>query len=536
MTFVKCKCTLPVLLLLCTNLLFAQPGSPRSIDIRHYVFNLSVNDQNNVIEGLARIQLQAIMPIKNIELDLASVGNDGKGMKVTSVSDGTNKLAFTHAHNNLSITIPAILKKGDSIELSIEYAGVPGDGLIISKNRYQRKTFFADNWPIRARSWLPCNDNPIDKATVEFNVIAPQHYQVISNGIQVEETGLQNGMKLTRYRETVPLPTKIMVVGIADFSNQLIGEVDGIPVSAWVYEEDRELADHAYGTSLDALKFMINLVGPYPYRKLANVQSKTIFGGLENANTIFYQENSVDPVLNFEATVAHEVGHQWFGDNLTETGFEHLWLSEGFATYLSHLFIESKYGGDTLSKEMSIDRQKVIEYYKKAQTPVVDLDTKNYMDLLNINSYQKGSWVLHMLRYQVGDSMFWKGIRNFYSIYAGKNASTDDLRNVMETVSAQKLERFFRQWLYTAGHPQLDISYGYTNNQLEVTIDQKQPTVFDFVLPINIVTSDQGTLTKSTRITQRNSSFKIPLNAAPLKIIPDPNTTLLFEAKINRLN
>ena len=157
---------------------------------------------------------------------------------------------------------------------------------------------------MRAHSWLPCKDDPSDKATVDFNVTAPAHYQVISNGVQVEETGLQKGMKLTRYREIIRLATKIMVIGIADFSNQLIGEVDGIPVSAWVYEEDRELANHAYGTSIDALRFLIKHLGPYPYRKLANVQSKTIFGGLENANTIFYHENSVDLNLNIESTVA----------------------------------------------------------------------------------------------------------------------------------------------------------------------------------------------------------------------------------------
>ena len=155
------------------------------------------------------------------------------------------------------------------------------------------------------------------------------------------------------------------------------------------------------------------------------------------------------------------------------------------------------------------------------------------MDLLNSNSYQKASWVLHMLKYQVGDSMFWKGIRNFYKLYAGKNASTEDFRKVMENVSGQKLEQFFKQWLYTAGHPQLDIRYNYTNGQLEVSVTQKQSEVFAFTLPVNIVTSDQGTLTKSTKITERSTSFRIPLTRAPLKIVADPNTTLLFEATIN---
>ena len=527
------KCALLAVFLLNTTVLFCQSADKTLIDIRHYEFNISVTDDNNVIEGVARIQFMATKQVRTIPLDLESLKADGKGMRVMSVSSGSKKLSFTHSNDNLSITLPSPLTIEDSTQVEIQYSGIPADGLIISKNRYQRRTFFADNWPTRAHSWLPCKDDPSDKATVEFNVTAPAHYQVISNGVQVEETGLQKGMKLTRYRETIPLATKIMVIGIADFSNQLIGEVDGIPVSAWVYKEDRELANHAYGTSIDALRFLIKHLGPYPYRKLANVQSKTIFGGLENANTIFYHENSVDPNLNIEATVAHEVSHQWFGDNLTETGFEHLWLSEGFATYLSHLFIEAKYGGDTLAKEMSVDRLKIISAVKNSKTPVVDTETKNYMELLNSNSYQKGSWVLHMLKNQVGDSMFWKGIRNFYKTYAGKNASTDDFRKVMETTSGQKLEQFFKQWLYTAGHPQLDISYKYNNGQLDVRIEQRQSTLFAFVLPINIITSDEGTLTKSTKISERTTTFKIPLSKEPLKIVADPNTTLLFEAPMS---
>jgi aminopeptidase N len=536
MDAIKGKCSLLAIFLLYTTCVFSQRDNESSIDIRHYEFNISVNDNNNLIEGVARIIILATKPLVNIPLDLESMKADGKGMKVMAVSSGQTKLGFTHSDDKLSVTLPVAVNKDDSLELVVHYSGMPGDGLIISKNRYQRRTFFADNWPTRAHSWLPCKDDPLDKATVDFNVTAPAHYQVISNGVQVEETGMPKGMKLTKYREIIPLPTKIMVIGIADFSNQLIGEVDGIPVSAWVYEEDRELAYNAYGTSIEALQFLVKHVGAYPYRKLANVQSKTIFGGLENANTIFYHENSVDPTLNIEATVAHEISHQWFGDNLTETGFEHLWLSEGFATYLSHLFIESKYGGDTLAKEMLVDRQKVISDFGKLKTPVVDLQTKNYMDLLNSNSYQKGSWVLHMLRYVVGDSIFWKGIRNFYSLYAGRNASTEDFRKVMESVSGQKLEQFFKQWLYTAGHPQLDISYSFKNKQFEVIIHQKQPTLFSFVLPINIITSDEGTLTKSTKISERTTTFKLPLSKEPLKMVADPNTTLLFEASINRAN
>ena len=301
-------------------------------------------------------------------------------------------------------------------------------------------------------------DEPADKSTVDFLVVAPDHYQVIANGLKQSETALPNHKKLTFWSESAQLPTKVMVIGVADFAIDHAGDVNGVPVYTYVFPENAAVGFKSYAVAKEILPFYINKIGPYAYRKLANVQSKTIFGGMENASAIFYFENSVDS-KGIEELMAHEIAHQWFGDAVSEKSFYHLWLSEGFATYLTNYYLESKYGVDTLQKRLAADRIKVLKFEKIRQTPVVDTTVKtNYMPLLNANSYEKGNWVLHMLRRNLGDDIFWKGIRSYFAKYNGRNANTTDFRKVMEQTSGKNLEGFFKQWLNTPGHPDMIIS------------------------------------------------------------------------------
>ena len=419
------------------------------------------------------------------------------------------------------------------------YEGVPLDGLIIGENRYKHRGFFADNWPNRARNWIPCVDHPADKASVEFIIIAPLHYQVIANGIQIEETILNDKTKLTRYKEETPISPKVMVIGVADFAVQRAGEVECIPIYSWVYPEDREKGFYDYAIAAEILPFFIKNVGPYGYKKLANVQSKTRFGGLENANTIFYSETSISGKRNSEGTIAHEIAHQWFGNMATEAEWAHLWLSEGFATYMTVLYMENKYGLDTAKKMLIEDRDQVIAFAKQKRRPVVDSSVTNYMDLLNANSYQKGGWVLHMLRSQLGDSVFWKSIREYYAQYAGKTATSEDLQRVFEKVSGKDLKTFFRQWLYIAGQPDLDINWKFdqTKKVLSVTVNQKQSAIFEFPLEVQILGgTDDGTITKSIQVKEKQTVFSIPLSAKPLRVLVDPQTKMLFDGKLSEIH
>lgn len=525
-------------LLLFFTLIGLASNSQRLVDARHYSYHIRLNDENDTIAGMARIVLNANETFKVFTLDLKNISK-GKGMVVTKVTCPPPRALsgpqYIHRDNKLTITMPQEIKKGDTAEVTVFYEGIPADGLIISKNKYGRRTFFADNWPDRGRNWLPCIEDPADKASVEFIVEAPQHYQVVANGIQVEESNIEANKKRTHWREDVPISTKVMVIGVADFAVQLSGVIDQcIPVYSWVYPENIQAGFHDYAQAAEIIPYFIKQVGPYGYKKLANVQSKTTFGGLENANTIFYAENSVTGTRRSESLLAHEIAHQWFGNMATEKSFAHLWLSEGFATYMTILYMENKYGADTARKMLLEDRQQVIAFARSSDRTVVDNDN-NYLQLLNPNSYQKGGWILHMLRRQLGDSVFWKSIRAYYARYAGKTADSKDLAGVFEEVAGKKLETFFSQWLYSPGIPQLNITWQYrpADKKVDVTVEQVQKgsTIFQFPLSVRI-----GGKTQEIVIRQKQEKFTITAKEPPTDLVVDPDVSLLFSATVSELH
>jgi len=535
--------------------------SQTNIDVLHYKFNIGLNDVNDTIHGVAEIKVKFLTPTSDVTLDLTGVNSAGKGMKtgiirslntsseiryqLTGLNEKVEDIKTGINHGNivrgsmlkeekLRLLLAKQMNANDTVIFLIQYSGIPTDGLIISKTKYGHRSFFADNWPDRGHNWLPCHDDPADKATVEFVVTAPEHYQVVANGVQVEETSLGNNFKLTHWKEETPISTKVMVIGVADFAVNLAGIVNGnIPIYSWVYPENKDKGFYDYAMAKDILPFFINNVGPYGYKKLANVQSKTTFGGLENANTIFYSESSVTGTRKSEGLLAHEIAHQWFGNMATEKSFGHLWLSEGFATYFTILYFENKYGKDTAIKMLKEDRDQVISYSKQSNKAIVDTEEKDFMNLLNVNSYQKGGWILHMLRSELGDSIFWRSIRKYYATYAGSVADTRDLQKIFEEVSGKNLKLFFDQWLYTPGQPELEITWKYdaSGKFINVDIKQLQEKAFSFPLSFKI-NYPGGDKKEKVYVKDATSSFKIKSDKKPVSIIADPGTELLMKNSI----
>jgi aminopeptidase N len=187
-------------------------------------------------------------------------------MKVGKLQ-GNDIRGSIYKEESLRILLSQNMNAGDTATFIIPYSGIPADGLIISKTKYGHRSFFADNWPNRGHNWIPCHDDPADKATVEFVLTAPEHYQVVANGVQIEETSLGNGFKLTHWKEDTPISTKVMVIGVADFAVNLAGVVNGnIPVYSWVYPETKDKGFYDYAMAKDILPFFINNVGPYGYK------------------------------------------------------------------------------------------------------------------------------------------------------------------------------------------------------------------------------------------------------------------------------
>jgi aminopeptidase N len=514
---------------LCLGVFFvfsAHAQSPGAvIDVQHYGFTIQLNDQNDTIRGEANIAVTFLKDAGAFKVNLVKQKAGGKGMLVSSVTENGTNLQFQQ--DNDAVTITAQAKSGTAHSYTITYNGIPADGLIISKNKYGHRTFFGDNWPNRAHNWLPCVDELADKATVDFMVTAPDHYQVVANGLKVEEKALSGNLKLTHWREKALCPTTVMVIGVADFAIDHTGDVKDIPVYTYVFPENKEKGFESYAVAKEILAYYIDKVGPYAFEKLANVQSKTIFGGMENSSCIFYFEESVGD-KGIEELMAHEIAHQWFGDAASEKSFGHLWLSEGFATYMTNVYLEHKYGIDTLKSRLRTDRETVLKFEKSRKTPVADTSVHtNYMVLLNANSYQKGGWVLHMLRRKLGEDAYWKGIRAYYAKYNGGNANTDDLRAEMEKASGKNLEQFFKQWIYIAGHPQLHIYLLYNNAKKSfiINIEQKQNDLYEFTLECSIANQ-----LHKIEVKNKKTTIEIPANNASFKDVTfDPNVNLLAE-------
>ncbi|WP_299524793.1 M1 family metallopeptidase [uncultured Lutibacter sp.] len=522
---------LVALLLLIQATTTAQSYKQRlnTIDIQHYKLALIVNDTTNSIDATMDISLKFKALLSEFQLDLVKKDSiSGLGMVVDSIYQNNVKVSFTHENNKILIQ-PIHTFPGIEYTYIIKYHGVPDDGLVISKNLHGDRTFFGDNWPNRAHHWFPCIDHPSDKATVEYIIEAPNHYQTIANGFQIEETNITNTTKQYHWKTEVPLPTKVMVIGIAKFAVQNIGETHNIPVSNWVYPQTKEQGFYDFSTTKNILNFFIENIGEYPFQKLANVQSKTRFGGMENAGNIFYFEEYVTGKKEHEDLIAHEIAHQWFGNSVSEIDWSHIWLSEGFATYFTDLYILNEKGEDDFLKRINEERETIFKFHKSKQSPVIDTKTTNYMQLLNANSYNKGAWVLHMLRKQIGDEAFWKGIKTYYSTYKFNNATTNDFKNVMAQISNQNLDIFFKQWLKKIGHPILKTNWIYHNNKLRIIIDQTQETVFQLPLDIEMIYSDGSSEIKTIQITDKTAPYIIATTGDVKEIKLDPNSWLLFE-------
>ncbi|MFO7674651.1 MAG: M1 family peptidase, partial [Lutibacter sp.] len=230
------------------------------IDVKHYNLAIEVNDSTNNIQGKMTVSLTFKQLVNAFDLDLVQQDSTGKGMLITSVFQNNDSVTFTHNDNKINIQPNAI--KTDSIyTFEITYNGVPKDGLIIGENLHGDRTFFADNWPNRAHNWFPCVDHPSDKATVEFTIKVPNHYQAIANGYLFEETNLSHDLRLYHYKSAEPLPTKVMVIGVARFAVQHLGETQNIPVSTWVYPQNKEQGFYDFANTKNILDFFIEKFG-----------------------------------------------------------------------------------------------------------------------------------------------------------------------------------------------------------------------------------------------------------------------------------
>jgi aminopeptidase N len=516
----------------CMPAVFADnyPRQP-AIDVQHYVFRLALSDESDAISGEATIVVRLKESgVTQVALDLAAPA-DGKGMTVDEVTFRGSAIAYHHDRSRLQLSLPSGLKNGDRVEFTVRYHGIPQAGLRILKNKYGERCFFSSNWPDFAHYWLPLIDHPYDKASAEFLVTAPSQYQVVANGRLAETLDLGDGRRITHWIQPEPIAAWLFNIGVAQFAARHFGLEAGIPLETWVYHQDRDAGIATFEEpTRRAIQFFSSHIGPYPYGKLAAVETPANRGGMEVASAIFYGEETVTG-RPADHLVAHETAHQWFGDSVTESDWDDVWLSEGFATYFALLATENYEGFPAFAAGLRRARAQV--FAAERQLPgVAVVQTQPWTGIPNPIVYQKGAWVLHLLRGQIGAERFWAGIREYYRRYRDRNASTADFQHVMEEVSGMDLGWFFRQWVYRAGSPVIEGGWSYhaAAKKIEIHLAQIQPGPA-YRLPLEIAVD--GKINK-VELNVKQQRFQLPAASAPSQVELDPNTRMLMDAKFSK--
>ena len=511
------------------------PKNP-NIDILNYKFEIHLNDTSDIIYGSADIALNIKDSEDRVRLDLISQSKDGMGMEVKKVTYNGSEVSYSHDNDVLLIETGGLEYSSRDI-INVVYSGMPITGLIIGPNMHGDRTFFSDNWPNKARNWLPLVDHPYDKSTAEFVVIAPNHYQVISNGLLVEETNLNKELKKTHWKQSVPISCWLYALGVAEFAVDYVDYFEGKSIQTWVYKQDRDNGFYDFKIpTKHTMEFFSDYIGPFAYEKLANVQSNSVKGGMESATAIFYSDVSVtgDRSVRWRNVVIHEVAHQWFGNCVTEYDWDDVWLSEGFATYFTLMFREHAYGRDDFVNGLNDAKRVVYNHYKTdKESSIVHNNLKDMKDVLTYSlQYQKGAWVLHMLRNYVGEDNFRKGIRNYYKKYYNSTTTTNQFKTEMEVVSGMNLDTFFDQWLYKGGNMVLDGNWKFDEKKgrIEVNLNQVQNDGYLFEMPVELgISYNDKNLEKiqTVKLEKEKGRFYIASDSKPISIKIDPNTKLL---------
>ncbi len=507
-------------------------------------YNVSLTFNQTLTEiSKARAEISVLSLADNLSM----VDLDFGELEIDSVTVGNQAARYVRAADSLRVSLSKPASRGTRFVITVSYHGKPRDGLILARDKAGRPSAIGDNWPNRLHHWIPSLDHPSAKATVSFSVTAPKENTVIANGHLQKVESTTDAMRTWTFNEASPIPPYCMIVAVGDFAEVKPAQALITPLAYYVPQPDRKFAAQGFAPANPSLKFFSETVAPYPYKKLALIIGATRFGGMENSsaivfsNTLFDQGVAGAPMSRtfnirsgLVSLVSHEIAHQWFGDSVTESTWSDLWLSEGFATYFAGLFIQREDGEEAFQEYMQDAAAQYFSYEKRISTPIHDRETEDLFKLLNPNNYEKGAWVLHMLRAELGDKNFFRGISNYYSAHQNSTATTEDLRLALEKVSGQNLREFFQRWIFSAGYPQYDLSWEWesTRKKLKLMLKQTQPgAAFSNALPLEIITASgkQRVLLKPKA---KQLVHEIKLDEKPLGVNVDPENTVLKEARV----
>ncbi len=516
----------------------AHYAPDRTFDTEHIRLDLDLDLSRKTLRGVCDTRLRALadgadaMVFDAVNFRLGSVRLDGRSLK------------HTYKDGRLTVRLPKPVKAGTRLEIRIAYSVVkPRLGLHFvgpDKNDphkpLQAWTQGEDEY---ARYWFPCHDAPQDRTTTEMIVRVPRGFTAVSNGRLIRKAA-RGGKTLFHWRQDIPHATYLVTLAVGRFT-ELRDKWRKVPVLYYCPPGREADARRAFGKTPKMMEFFSTKIGvPYAYPKYAQVAAVDfIYGGMENTSattqtalTLHDERAHLD--FSSDPLVAHELAHQWFGDLLTCKDWPHAWLNESFATYFEALFTEHDKGPDEFAWEIHQNGEIYFEEDKDHyRRPIVTRVYKQPSDIFDRHLYEKGSRVLHMLRYLLGDGGFWKAIHTYVADNRAKVVETTDLLNAVAKATGRNLHRFFDQWVYKAGHPEYKVRYWWDPKKKEANVRVVQTHNTDgetglFSLPVEFdFYTAQGRKRFRETVEKKSHLFTFRLESEPSLVLFDPDHWIL---------
>jgi aminopeptidase N len=512
----------------------------RTYDVLHYLIRTRFDVPGKTVIGDETITLKPLAAgFNSFALDAADMQIESVTLSASNVT-----LQWSQSPNKLFITLDRAYAPGDSLSIRIQYRAQPRRGLFFVAARHGQ-TFSrpAQIWtqgePEDNHRWFPCYDYPDDKATTEQYITTGNSEIAISNGALLETTNNADGTRTFHWMMNQPHSTYLTSLVVGDYV-KLTDAYKNIPLEYYTYKGTEKTALRAFSETPEMMQLFTQLLNyEYPYDRYAQtIVQAFFFGGMENITATTHADTEIlgsIPAAATEELISHELSHSWFGDLVTCKSWKHLWLNEGFATFMEAVFKEHKEGRDAYLLQMrENERLYMLEDTARYRRPIVYDRYRTATELFDATLYQKGGFILHMLRETVGDEIFWRALNSYLNEFKYGSVETADLQRTFERVSGRRLDWFFDQWVYGAGYPELRVRHSYNplSRLLTLNVEQTQtpdattPAVFRLPLEIEITTA-RGARTERIEINGRTQRFNFKLGGKPLMIRFDKRLAVL---------
>lgn len=504
-------------------------------DALHYDINIKFDIQNKLIHGFIQLTIKPLRPIDSIFLSATKAT-----INVDSIFIINDKTKFQHLPNHLSIDLKKTYT--DTIQLKIYYKaysdfmGEFNNGGVYFDLRGSYPKIATSSQPFFTRKWLPSKDVPYDKVTTTINITTPDSLTAVSNGILISVLENSDQTKTFIWKSTYPIAPYLIAfaVGKYEFIQDEYISISNLnlPISYYIFPEYIQKAKDDFSNTKKMLKFMEEYFGEYPFIKekygIALVPGELM---MENQTITFIEEDLITGRGDVEQFLIHELAHQWFGNLITPKSWHHLWLSEGFANYIQALYYEYYLGKKWYHHIINSYMDREPGTYAG---PLVGKSDTSFNDIFSERIYFKGAIVLHMLRYLVGDSTFFKILKTYVTNpeYKYSNVTTEDFIEVCENIYMDDLSWFFEQWVYsdqdTIDRPIIAIDWKkekiYNGYKISIQLKQLTTDIYNYTLPIELsIVTSTDTIDYKIMITEPVSNFIFEVKDEPFNIILDKN-------------